>query len=108
LALGALALPAAADTTTTTFTLSGGALSISVPASKNLGSAATGASSLSSQLGTVTVTDDRGALAGCWTATVASTDFTTGGSWPPSALMIIAWSQAQAPDHALLAVRQAE
>ena len=80
LALAALALPAAADTTTTTFTLSGGALSISVPASKNLGSAATGASTLSSQLGTVTVTDERGALAGSWTATVASTDFTTGGA----------------------------
>ena len=79
LAVAALALPAAADTTTTTFTLAGGALSISVPASRNLGSAATGASTLSAQLGTVTVTDSRGALLGSWTATVSSTDFTTGG-----------------------------
>lgn len=68
----------AADTTTT-FTLSAaGGLSISVPASKNLGSAATNAGTLSAQLGTVTVTDDRGLLAGTWTASVSSTDFTTG------------------------------
>jgi hypothetical protein len=80
LALAMPALPATADTTTTTFTLTGGALSISVPASKDLGSAATGASTLSSQLGTVTVTDDRGALLGSWTATVSSTDFTTGAA----------------------------
>jgi hypothetical protein len=75
-----LALPARADDTTTTFTLSAGPLAISVPASANLGSRATGTASLSAQLGTVTVTDTRGALGEDWTATVSSTDFTTGGA----------------------------
>lgn len=71
--------PSPAADTTTTFTLSAaGGLSISAPASKNLGSAATNAGTLSAQLGTVTITDDRGALLGTWTATVSSTDFTTG------------------------------
>ena len=70
-----------AATTTTTFTLSGGSLSISAPSSTvNLGTTGTGSSTVSAQLGTVTVTDSRGALAGSWTATAASTDFTTGGA----------------------------
>jgi hypothetical protein len=72
------ALPARAATTTT-FTLTGGALSISDPASKNLGSAATGSATVSAQLGTVTVSDLRGATLGSWSASVSSTDFTTGG-----------------------------
>jgi hypothetical protein len=80
LAVAALAVPAHADTTTTTFTLSAGALSISVPAAKDLGTTATGSASLTSQLGAVTVTDARGALGETWTATVSSTDFTTGGA----------------------------
>ena len=80
-AVTALAVPAFAANTTTTFSLSGGTLSISAPSSTvNLGSAATGASTVSAQLGTVTVTDARGALAGSWTATASSTDFTTGGA----------------------------
>lgn len=67
--------------TDTTFTLSAaGGLSISAPASVDLGSAATNAGTLSAQLGTVTVTDDRGALNGSWTVSVSSTDFTTGGA----------------------------
>jgi len=37
-----------------------------------------GASSLSGNLGPVTVTDNQGTLAHAWTATVSSTDFTTG------------------------------
>ena len=77
---GLLAVPARAADTTTTFTLAGGALSISAPGSADLGSASTGASQLSAQLGTVTVTDARGALGATWTATVASTDFTTGAA----------------------------
>jgi hypothetical protein len=75
-----LALPARADDTTTSFTLSAGPLAISVPASANLGTAATGSASLSGQLGAVTVSDTRGALGEDWTATVSSTDFTTGGA----------------------------
>jgi hypothetical protein len=73
------ALPAAADTTSTTVSLTGGAQRISVPAAKDLGSAATGTSSLSAQLGSMAVADARGALLGTWTATVSSTDLTTGG-----------------------------
>src|SRR5919205_1164062 len=68
----------AADTTTS-FTLGAGALAISAPATANLGTAATGTANLSASLGAVQVTDARGALLGTWTATVSSTDFTTGG-----------------------------
>ena len=75
----AFALPARAADTTTTFTLAAGALSISAPASSGLGSGS-GGGTLSAQLGTVTVTDSRGALLGTWTASVSSTDFTTGGA----------------------------
>ena len=65
--------------TPATFTLMSGSLSISVPTGPvDLGSAATTASSLSGQLGTVTVTDGRGLLVATWSATVSSTDFTTG------------------------------
>jgi hypothetical protein len=76
----AFALPAHAADTTTTFSLAGGSLSISAPASRDLGSGSTGGGTVSAQLGTVTVTDNRGALVGTWTASVSSTDFTTGGA----------------------------
>jgi hypothetical protein len=76
----AFALPARAADTTTTFSLAAGSLSISAPASHDLGSGSTGGGTVSAQLGTVTVTDNRGALAGTWTASVSSTDFTTGGA----------------------------
>lgn len=52
-------------------------LAITVPPSANLGSVPTGTPTRSAQLGTVTVTDDR-LLAVTWTATVTSTNFTTG------------------------------
>ncbi|MDQ1711885.1 MAG: hypothetical protein QOE45_1335 [Frankiaceae bacterium] len=61
-----------------TFDVTAGLLTISQPADKALGTAAAGTATLSATLGTVTVTDGRGALAGTWTATVASTNFTTG------------------------------
>ena len=70
--------PAGADDTTTTFTLTAGGLTISVPATSNLGSFPTGSASASGALGTVTVTDARGALVATWTASVSSTSFTTG------------------------------
>src|SRR4051794_36633508 len=63
-----------------TFTLTAGSLAVSDPANTSLGSVATGTATVSSSLGTVTVTDARGALNGTWTATVSSTDFTTGGA----------------------------
>lgn len=78
--LFAVARPAGAAESTTTFTLTAGSLSISAPASASLGSAAITASSLSASLGTVTVTDNRGSTLGTWTASVSSTDFTTGGA----------------------------
>jgi hypothetical protein len=77
----ATAMPAGAapGDTTTTFAITAGALSISVPATANLGSISAGAVSLNGSLGNVTVTDLRGGLLPLWTSTVAATDFTTGG-----------------------------
>jgi hypothetical protein len=80
LSLLAFTLPASAAGTITTFILAVGSLSISAPASSGLGTGSTGGGTLSAQLGTVTVTDTRGALLGAWTASVSSTDFTTGGA----------------------------
>jgi hypothetical protein len=77
---------AGAGDTASTFTLTGNSsgLSIAVPDGSttpvSLGSAATGAASLSHALGNVTVTDTRGALTATWTATGSSTNFTTGGA----------------------------
>jgi hypothetical protein len=57
-----------------------GSLSISVPASVNLSTGTPiNATSLSATMGDVTVTDTRASVLNGWTATVASTDFTTGG-----------------------------
>ncbi len=78
----AAALPAAASTTgntTTTFALGGGGLSITVPASADLGNAPASSGTLVGTLGNVTVTDTRAGLATSWTVTVSSSDFTTGG-----------------------------
>lgn len=70
---------AGAADTTTTFSLTSGALSITAPASKALGSADITATSVAGvSLGTVSVNDARGGLLGTWTASVTSTDFTTG------------------------------
>ena len=56
-----------------------GVLSISAPASADdIGAAAPGGT-VSAALGVVQVTDNRASLAVNWTATVSSTDFTTGG-----------------------------
>jgi hypothetical protein len=74
--------PAGASTTgstTATFSIVSGALSISVPASANLGSVSSGATVLSALLGNVQVVDARASTSGSWTATVSSTSFTTGG-----------------------------
>jgi hypothetical protein len=82
--VGVLAGPASAGTTTTTtFTVGGNAsgLTVSTPGSaSSIATAATGATSASGSLGNITVTDPRGSLAATWTATVSSTDFTTGGA----------------------------
>jgi hypothetical protein len=78
--LVALAAPSADAAQGVTFTLTAGLLQVSDPANTSLGSVATGTATVSSQLGSVTVSDARGALLGTWTASVASTDFTTGGA----------------------------
>ena len=73
---------AATGNTTTSFSLSAGTLSVSVPASASLsavsesllGGTATGS------LGSTSVTDTRGGLSLAWTATVSSSDFTTGAA----------------------------
>jgi hypothetical protein len=77
-----IAGPAHAADTTTTFTLTAaGGLAVSAPAAQALGSVATGAASTPAvQLGVTSVTDGRGAFLGAWTASVASSDFTTGGA----------------------------
>ena len=80
-----VAANAGAGDTPSTFTLSAsGGLSIAVPDGSvtpvNLGTASTGAGTLSHALGNVTVTDGRGALTATWTAAASSTNFTTGGA----------------------------
>lgn len=67
-----------AQTTTGTFTIAGGALTVSVPASAALSNAGTGAVSVTGALGTVTVTDNRGSTAG-WVASTSSSSFTGTG-----------------------------
>jgi hypothetical protein len=83
-AAGVAVTPAFAGDTAATFTLSGNpsGLTVSVPDGSvtpiSLGSGNAGDASLAGQLGNVTVTDTRGALTASWTATVSSTNFTTG------------------------------
>ncbi len=74
LSVVALAPAAHAADTTTTFSLTAGALSVSAPATAALANAATGATSLSGSLGTTQVTDARGGTAG-WVTTAASDGF---------------------------------
>ncbi|GAA2268544.1 hypothetical protein GCM10010149_06720 [Nonomuraea roseoviolacea subsp. roseoviolacea] len=82
------AMPAHADTcaastncnTTVTFTVSAGAgLQITVP--NGPVSVGTGSpnGTISGQIGTVTVSDQRAAVTATWVAQVSATDFTTGG-----------------------------
>jgi hypothetical protein len=70
---------AASGPTSTTFTVSAGALTITVPASVNLGTGGPGTTIGPTALGAVTVTDNRALLLASWTATVSSTEFLTGG-----------------------------
>lgn len=87
--VGFLAAPAAAaptDTTTTTFEVLAGTLDIDAPASADLGSGAPGGT-ITGQLGTVTVTDSRGAADASWVASVTATVFQTGTSSPPETVL---------------------
>ncbi|MFF3856452.1 hypothetical protein [Micromonospora sp. NPDC002575] len=71
------AFAAASDSTTVTFTVNTGALTIDTPGAANLGSGSPGGT-ITGALGQVTVTDQRAAANASWTASVTSTDFTTG------------------------------
>jgi hypothetical protein len=80
--LGGVAVPMAAfaDTppgTSATLGVSGGALTITVPESADLGSVAAGQHTTSGLLGTVTVGDERATDGGEWTATAVTSDFAT-------------------------------
>lgn len=75
-----LASPASADPTTTTVTVTGGALGITVPATAgNLGTVANSVTGtvINAPLGVVTVSDARSAVAGSgWVTSVISTAYT--------------------------------
>lgn len=80
LAVGA-ARPAAGATsgsTTTTFTVTGGGLSITVPAGTVALGSAPPNGTIIGQLGPVQVIDARALLVATWTASVSATNFTTG------------------------------
>jgi hypothetical protein len=80
-ALPGLASAATTGTTTTTFTLLGGSMSITTPGSTvNLGSVSVAAGTITGQLGAVTVNDGRGLLSGGWTSSVTASKFTTGAA----------------------------
>lgn len=79
------AMPASAATgdTVTTFALAGSGLSITVQPTAGLTDGASGAASVSGQLGAVAVTDARGGVTG-WSASATSTTFTTTGAGTPT------------------------
>jgi hypothetical protein len=84
LGLLAPAAHAATGSTDATFTITGGVISITVPASTvNLGTVAAGSLTASGSLGDTSVSDQRGALPATWTLTASSTSFTTGGATAP-------------------------
>jgi hypothetical protein len=81
--LASSAQAATSGSTIATFSITGGALSITVPASTvalNTGTVNAGAATAAGQLGPVTVTDTRGLLINSWTTSVSSTAFVTGTS----------------------------
>lgn len=72
--------PASAADTTTTFSLTSGALSVTAPTSAGLGSADLASTSLAGSLGTVSVDDQRGEALADWSVAVSGGTFTTGGA----------------------------
>jgi hypothetical protein len=69
--------------TTLTFTVTSGALSMSVPVSASLGSGAPG-TVISAPIGSCTVTDARALASASWTVTAAQTDFANGANTIPA------------------------
>ncbi|WP_307875181.1 hypothetical protein [Frankia nepalensis] len=80
--------PASGAETIVTFTLGGGNLTISAPATATLGSVQTGTPSLGGSLGNIVVTDARGTNNGSWMATVYGTNFVTGGGTPAETITL--------------------
>jgi hypothetical protein len=79
-ALAATNAPAATGpsaSTTTTFNVGNGALTITAPDTAFLGAGLPG-TTISGQLGIVTVNDNRASLTASWVASAAATNFTTG------------------------------
>jgi hypothetical protein len=80
--------PTSSASTIVTFTVSGGALMITAPATAYLGSGAPGTTISGTLAGAsdppvdTEVTDDRALLVASWTVSVSETDFTTGGATP--------------------------
>ncbi len=85
IALGFGAPAFAEDTTVTVTVQASDGLTITVPGSVNLGTGSPG-SAVTGQLGAVTVTDQRATLTPTWTASVVSSDFTTGGATAPETI----------------------
>ncbi|MDG4823171.1 hypothetical protein O7635_15045 [Asanoa sp. WMMD1127] len=81
----AVAAPGPTATTGITFQITAGGLTITAPASVNLGSGVTGGT-VSGAIGPVQVVDQRGLLVAAWTATVSSTAYTTGGGTAPETI----------------------
>ena len=73
--------------TTVTFSVTSGALSMSAPVSAALGSGAPG-TTITGNLGPVTVTDDRALLSASWTTTASATNWTTGGGTPAETVAV--------------------
>jgi hypothetical protein len=73
--------PSPDPNTTVTFTVSSGALSMTAPATVDLGTNAPG-NTITGSVGTVTVTDDRALLVAAWTAVASASAWTTGGGTP--------------------------
>lgn len=95
--VGMAVLPARADDTTVTFSITTAGLTINSPGSVSIGSVASGATSIAGQIGPVTVTDGRATLNGSWTSTVTGTDFTTGGGTPAETIPNINVSYSPGP-----------
>jgi hypothetical protein len=76
--MAAVSAPGPGDPdTTVTFAITSGELTMTAPATANLGSGAPG-TTITGEIGTTRVTDDRALLSASWTATASATDFTTG------------------------------
>lgn len=81
--LAVAAAPAGADTTSATFTLTGGGLSLSVPTNPTVSLStglAIGSPQVAGALNPTTVTDQRGSLLASWKVQVTGSDFVTGAS----------------------------